>query len=149
MNSIQEVTYSVVVKDQHGNERESATGFFVKDNIILTAKHLLNCYDDISDSIFVQIKAPMSIQQIECEIVFTHGDYDILLLKTKNYFSSLYQGIVKEISLPEDGEYAFFGFCIGYGEIGHSFKINSARRLRDTEIGGRTMSSISNKVSRI
>lgn len=136
MNSIQEITYSVVVKDQHGNERESTTGFFVKDNIILTAKHLLNRYDDISDSIFVQIKAPMSIRQIECEIFFKHGDYDILLLKTKNYFSSLYQGIVKEISLPEDGEYAFFGFCIGYGEIGHSFKINSARRLRDTEVGG-------------
>lgn len=86
--------------------KNSNTGFFVKPNLFLTAKHLLKEYEN-DDQIVIEIASDADSADKVAKIIYQDEEYDIILLELLQYRSEIFKGIVKETKLPPQGKYAF------------------------------------------
>lgn len=135
MIEVEKFVHSIKILTNKGVEKNSNTGFFVKPNLFVTAKHLLKEYKD-TDQIVVEIPSDTDSPYKVAELIYQDNQYDVVLLKVLDYQSDSFRGIVKETTLPSQGEYAFFGYSKGYEILGHWFSSDSVRIIHNPTISG-------------
>ncbi|MDT2831149.1 hypothetical protein P7H62_06830 [Vagococcus carniphilus] len=136
-DSVYSCVFPVVVYDEKEHiNKENGTGFFVKENLFVTAKHVLKHYVESENSIFILKQTPSKEKKIKCEIFFKHCEHDLVVLRTKNYNSLVYNKVVDEININEERNFSFFSFSKGFENLGHLFEIKSSIKLRDIELSG-------------
>lgn len=135
MIEVEKFIHSVKLLNSEGVEKNSNTGFFVKPNLFLTAKHLLKEYEN-DDQIVIEIASDADSANKVAKIIYQDEEYDIILLELLQYRSEVFKGIVKETKLPPQGKYAFFSYSEGYQILGHWFKSDSARIIKNQTLSG-------------
>jgi len=86
----------------------SGTGFFIKDDLILTCAHVI----DAAKNIYIEIPNYLGNKKIYCDIVGIVPDFDIGLLRTKNYKSKFIVTMANSDTLKLGDEVIAVGYPI-------------------------------------
>lgn len=133
MVKIEEIVFPVSIYAEDGSLKNQGTGFFVTEELFVTARHIKKNYTE-EDKIVIDIIDSDLVHSAPTEIVYEDQASDILILKALDYRSEKFRGIVSEVNLNEEARCSLFGYSEGYTSLGHWFGFNRLRNIENNRI---------------